>query len=624
MKDVSLQKRFLHLGLALLLANFQYEAFSQLIGPKSFTKGFRRAPELNLAQYEKIIIGDFTADASHFKEVFQAEIPRMMEALLADRNIELITQKSVDYPYLNYREIALSHDSSYSLPTGHHNTLLITGFIKSCDVRTRKIEIPLSKERSKKNCYWEYSYEIGGTTEIVLRYIDMDSQRMLSSENISIEMKYRTPSKDCTPPPAPDEEKEVRAMLRGNSQKLLKKIIIYREPRSLSLLDGFFGHFPLLRDVANQLQIEENKPAMEQLRKYTRMNFGRKTKSQAYHNLAVGFLCTEQADSALHCLQKAMVLRPGKKKYQILEGIIQIEKTNLEMIREQEKGMENEKENSGLTLNRNLEPIPTKSIARPNTFAVIAGVADYKDTSIRDLAYSERDCRSLYDFLKSPNGGSVPEGHLRLLTGPKTTRANFIRAMNETFMQARPDDFILLFLACHGETDAMGSEVYFLLSDTDHSNLEGTAVSDNEIQKIINKASAEKKLIIADACHSGGIGLNDGKRASGTAQMVNRLQFQMGQSKKMMAVLSASSNYETSQETKELGGGHGVFTHYLLEGLYGAADADGNGLISIREIQDFTYQKVSAFTNGKQHPELKGYFSGNFPISVLNSGASEK
>jgi uncharacterized caspase-like protein len=264
------------------------------------------------------------------------------------------------------------------------------------------------------------------------------------------------------------------------------------------------------------------------------------------------------------------------------------------------------------------------SAGRPKTFAVIAGVADYRDTSIRDLTYSERDCQALYEFLKSPKGGSVPDEQLRLITGPKTTRANFIRAMNETFMQAGPDDFILLFLACHGETDASGSEVFFLLSDTEHENLEGTAVSDNEIQKIINKSKADKKLIIADACHSGGLGLNNGTRASGTAQLVNRLQFQMGQAKKMMAVLSASSNYETSQETKELGGGHGVFTHYLLEGLNGAADQDGDGLISIREVQDFTYQKVSAFTNGKQHPELKGYFSGSFPLSVTSSSFSDK
>jgi uncharacterized caspase-like protein len=192
--------------------------------------------------------------------------------------------------------------------------------------------------------------------------------------------------------------------------------------------------------------------------------------------------------------------------------------------------------------------------------------------------------------------------------------------MNETFGRASENDLIMLFIACHGETDASGTEVYFLMSDTESENLEGTAVSDAEIQKIITKSRSQKKIIIADACHSGGIGLDAGKRSVGSAQMVNRLLFQQGHSKNLLAYMSASSNYETSQETKELGGGQGVFTYFLLEGLKGKADQNGNGLVTLREIQDFTYRMVADYTQGKQHPELKGYYSNSFPISVVNPG----
>ena len=60
-----------------------------------------------------------------------------------------------------------------------------------------------------------------------------------------------------------------------------------------------------------------------------------------------------------------------------------------------------------------------------------------------------------------------------------------------------------------------------------------------------------------------------------------------------------------------------MFTHYLIEGMKGAADADADAVVSIRELYDYLYTSVSEDTKGEQHPELKGNFDNQMPLATL-------
>jgi uncharacterized caspase-like protein len=220
--------------------------------------------------------------------------------------------------------------------------------------------------------------------------------------------------------------------------------------------------------------------------------------------------------------------------------------------------------------------------------------------------------------LTSPNGGLTERNQIKHLSGKSATRANIIKALNETARQAFDTDFILFFIACHGQPDGEGKEVYFLPYDTEAENLEGTAISEGEVMRIFNRSKAQKKILIADACHSGSLGNVIGSRASAEdLAITNRLLRQIAATDESAAVFAASSANEKSQETPILGNGQGVFTYFLVEGLKGAGDKDNNGLITLREAYEYTYRKVSEFTKGKQHPELKGKFVDYLPLGVV-------
>ena len=80
-------------------------------------------------------------------------------------------------------------------------------------------------------------------------------------------------------------------------------------------------------------------------------------------------------------------------------------------------------------------------------------------------------------------------------------------------------------------------------------------------------------------------------------------------------ILTASGPNEVSVEDDELG--HGVFTYYLLQGLRGNADMDGDDMISIDELYSYVSKKVATATGQSQHPVKKGSVEGQLIIGVV-------
>lgn len=68
-------------------------------------------------------------------------------------------------------------------------------------------------------------------------------------------------------------------------------------------------------------------------------------------------------------------------------------------------------------------------------------------------------------------------------------------------------------------------------------------------------------------------------------------------------MLSASGANEVAEERAELR--HGVFTHFLLRELEGAADENRDGVNDVDEINRFVYRRVSEATSGRQKPERR-------------------
>jgi uncharacterized caspase-like protein len=273
----------------------------------------------------------------------------------------------------------------------------------------------------------------------------------------------------------------------------------------------------------------------------------------------------------------------------------------------------------------NVLPLDVKTEAHEfktsKIYAVIVGISEYEDSKLR-LAFADADARFYYEFLRSPSGGSVPERNISLLLNEKATRANIIKALNTQFRDAFEEDLVIIYIAAHGVPSSRGNQLFFLGADADMNNVEGSAISQREFEEALLSTKAQKRIWTVDACHSGTVVSTEIAIARGAgdkpeASLVHRLLTHMASAEAGYVILSASSAGETSLESSRWGGGHGVFTYYLVEGLKGAADRDKNSLVDIREIYEYVRAKVAEDTQGQQYPLLNGRFSREFPMSVV-------
>lgn len=265
-------------------------------------------------------------------------------------------------------------------------------------------------------------------------------------------------------------------------------------------------------------------------------------------------------------------------------------------------------------------------VPQPKIWAVVVGVADYKDPKIPDLKYAEKDAQAYYQFLKSPAGGALQDENVVLLTGTKATRANIVRAVNEKYIRAGEQDMIIFYFSGHGMSGELKNNGYLLSWDTEFENEAGTAVEMDDIKKRLDNSRAKVKMNFIDACHAGLFQTfnTKGDLLESNRQITEALYNGIANAESGNISFLASSSREQSLEDDKLNSG--VFSYFLLKGLSGMADLSQpntkgykDGIISIGELNTYVTDAVRKQTNFKQNPSIAGSeFDKDFPLAILD------
>jgi hypothetical protein len=83
-----------------------------------------------------------------------------------------------------------------------------------------------------------------------------------------------------------------------------------------------------------------------------------------------------------------------------------------------------------------------------NIYALIVGASRYEH--FESLKYTDDDAYRVYAFLRSPEGGAVPEDHIRLFIDESAIADNIYKGLDEIISMAGSDDVVLVYLAGHG------------------------------------------------------------------------------------------------------------------------------------------------------------------------------
>lgn len=265
----------------------------------------------------------------------------------------------------------------------------------------------------------------------------------------------------------------------------------------------------------------------------------------------------------------------------------------------------------------------SRTVAAPRIderWAVVIGISEYASEDIPDLDYAKIDAESVHEFLTSSAAGPFEEDHVLFLSDEEATGAAMREALFVFLQQADWDDLVVIYYAGHGAPDpSRPDNLYLLPHDADIGSLAATGFPMWDVKTALRRQiSAERVIVIADACHSAGTADGDvvgGHEANHVAGSFSQL---FSPSRRLM--MTAADTNEFSLED-ERWGGHGVFTHFLLEGLRGQGDENGDGIVSFAEVFEFVQSSVIEATEGRQNPQRSGF--GDIPLAVVEADAPE-
>jgi hypothetical protein len=253
-------------------------------------------------------------------------------------------------------------------------------------------------------------------------------------------------------------------------------------------------------------------------------------------------------------------------------------------------------------------------------YALIIGISRYKNNAkgIQNLEYADADARSIYEFLQQPAGGGFARENMLLLLNEQASTGRIREALSSFITRASANDLLLIFLASHGAPDQFAPQnLYVITYDTSVLDMPQTALPMLELGRYINQNVKSKRLVLLfDACHSAGLATEGVRNLANN--LANLYLETLLYHEKGRAIITSSDVNETSRESQKWGNGHGVFTYYLLQGLKGSADTNGDRLVSIGEVFRYVRQKVRLDTSLQQNPRMLIGDNENLALSVAS------
>jgi hypothetical protein len=268
-------------------------------------------------------------------------------------------------------------------------------------------------------------------------------------------------------------------------------------------------------------------------------------------------------------------------------------------------------------------PEPTlASQFKGRKFAVVVGISHYKDHDggLNDLSYADADARAFRDFLQRKEGGSFAANDILYFENEQATIEALRTGLRRFIAQAGANDMVLVFLAGHGTPDPYAPQnLYYLLHDSKVADLPNTALPMTELEDVLDHGiRAQRVLVFVDTCHSAGLSGQKITKSRGLENNLINLYASRLFTETGRAVLTSSDINEVSVESTGWGGGHGIFTWALLEGLRGKADTNSDHFVTAGELFDYVRDRVRAETAFTQNPRALPGLNTDLTLAFVN------
>jgi len=220
-------------------------------------------------------------------------------------------------------------------------------------------------------------------------------------------------------------------------------------------------------------------------------------------------------------------------------------------------------------------------------FALVIGNTDYQDASFAKLTAPGKDAEEFAQVLRDAELAAFDDVQVLINEGEGTTR----RFIARFFTERKRDDLLLLYFSGHGVRNEQGL-LFLAANDTEFNILEATGIPAEFVTHAMNNSRSQRQLLILDCCNSGAFAYGT-KSVSGVGKSMGIATAFEGSGFGHVVITATDATQYAWEGEKVIGDTQkSVFTHFLIEGLRGEADSDGDSRITIDELYDYAFEQV--------------------------------
>ena len=253
--------------------------------------------------------------------------------------------------------------------------------------------------------------------------------------------------------------------------------------------------------------------------------------------------------------------------------------------------------------------------------AVVIGIAKYRNAYPLPDAV-RNDARDVAEILTSNTYCGYQPNNVHLLLDEDATLARIRTALNSVAKASGPSDSVVIFFSGHGARlgDAPSHQSAVLPVEFDIGTPDTTSLTETEFSATLRRISAQRLLVLIDACHSGGAGSFKGGEQEESLRVgyseKSLVRLAQGTGRVLLASCRANETSIVFDNAR-----NSVFTSKLLEALRGEGQTSGDGVIRVFEIFNHVVQMVKLAVPGRQHPIFKASdLEDNFPVTLDRGG----
>ena len=224
--------------------------------------------------------------------------------------------------------------------------------------------------------------------------------------------------------------------------------------------------------------------------------------------------------------------------------------------------------------------------ANPTGVAVIIGNKDYRNERVPEVAYAHRDADAFRHYVLDVLGFD-PNWVFDLRDATQAMMFTWFgnRESHEgrlwRYLHPRHGSDVVVFYSGHGVPGLKDGRGYLLPSDADPDTPEINGYPIDLLYANLGELREAKSVrVFLDACFSGDSDRGMLVRSASPVFVQAALPDASGEK---LTILSAASGTEVASWDEKAR--HGMFTHHLLDALYGGGDADGDGQVTAQEAK---------------------------------------